>query len=67
MGIKEILEGAGGMDDESDDDDALEVKAPKEEKSDVAEVSAMRLFEKATTPEKKARAMRLFLKACGAI
>ena len=31
------------------------------------EISAMKLFEKASDPEGKARALKLFLEACGAV
>lgn len=51
-------------DPDADMEDAEEEDAP--DSSDSAEVDAMKLFEKAGSPQEKARAMKLFLKACGA-
>jgi hypothetical protein len=43
-------------------------ESPEEEDTEVTspeEVDAMKLFAKASTPEQKASALKMFLKACG--
>ena len=56
--------GKGLSGSEPDEDDTDETES--ESGSDSDEIDAMKLFEKATTVEAKAKAMKLFIEACGA-
>lgn len=55
------------MDMEPDDsgDDSKDSKVTMSDEASPEEVKAMRLFERAATPEQKVRALKSFLEACG--
>lgn len=61
--MNKLMEKLSGLKEpEMDEEDDVPAK---EEKSDEAEVLAMKLFMKADTPEAKAKALKKFLDACG--
>lgn len=53
-----------GMGDDSDEE--YDSESEGDEDHSAEEVDAMKMFERASSPEKKAEALKLFLKACGA-
>lgn len=66
MKLSEILAGAKTktpMEPESPEEDSTETE--DSEGPSAEEISAMKLFSKASSPEQKAEALKMFLKACG--
>lgn len=51
--------------DDSSDSESKDSKVTMSDEASPEEVKAMRLFERASTPEQKVRALKSFLEACG--